>query len=962
MKRYLAQYILLLITCHIYAQGTIKGSVVDGLTSEPLIDVVVSLEDTRFTTRTNLDGTFALTGELPQGDQILVLTRTSYVTKRLPVIILRSTPLELYNIPLNGDITLEQQQIGVISLSDNEITGDNDDLGNFNVSGLLSASRDAFLRAAAFDFSAAFFRPRGLDNANSKVLINGIEMNKQFNGRPQFNNWGGINDLQRNQEFAQGLAPSEYAFGGFAGTTNIILRASQYRKGGSISYASANRSYTGRVMASYASGLQANGWSYAFLASRRFGDEGFVDGTIYDANSFFGAVEKKINDQHSINFTGFFTPNRRGRSTAITQEVFELRGRRYNPNWGFQNGEIRNTRERDIQEPVFTLNHYWNVSKKTKINTNLGYQFGTIKNSRVDNGGTRLITTPDGQEAFIGGARNPIPNFFQLLPSFFLQDPNPTATDFQNAFLAEQEFINDGQFDIEALFRGNAISVANGGNAIFVIQDDVIQDTQFSANVILSTAVSDNVTVNANVAYRGLNSANFAEVADLLGGNGYLDVDFFAEDDVTNSLGAGDAAQSDLRNRNRIVGVGDRYKYNYEIDANVISSFGQAQFKYNKVDFFASGSLSNTSYQRNGLFENGNFPGARSFGQSEQLSFTNFGLKGGITYKPTGRHLVTLNAGFATQAPGIRNSFTNARQNNDTVIGLESEEITSADLSYVFRSPIIKARLTGFYNTLENQIDINFFFTENAQGAGDGFAFVQEVLTGINTRRIGAELGFEAQVTPTIKLKAAASFGEYVFTDDANQYLAGDDFLGQEFIDENPEGFPEGTFVIGDGDVALENFHVASGPERVAQLGFEYRDPNFWWVGATANYFDRSFIDVSTLRRSDAFILDTDGLPINDFDPVLGREFLRQIDFGDYVLINLVGGKSWKIDDYFVGFFATINNVFNEQFISGGFEQSRIATFRELQAETNASGGPLFGPRFFYGNGATYFVNVYFRF
>ena len=940
---------------NLFSQQTlIKGSVKDGTSFNPIPDVTVQIEGTLLSTITNASGEFVFLSNVPLGEQVLRISKDGYATKRYPIVVSEGEIVDITDMTLDIDLS-DQVDAFIITLSEDELNSD--DGFTDNISGLLQSSRDVFLNAAAFDFSAAFFRPRGLDNANGKVLINGIEQNKQFNGRPQWSNWGGINDLQRNQEFAQGLGPSDYAFGGFAGTTNIILRASQYRKGGSVSYASANRSYQGRVMVSYKSGLQADGWAYAFLASRRFGEEGFVDGTIYDANSFFASVEKKINDEHSLNFTGFFTPNRRGRSTAITQEIFDLRGRRYNPNWGFQDGEIRNTRERDIQEPIFTLNHYWNVSPKTTINTNVGFQFGTIKNSRVDNGGTRLFITPDGQETFIGGARNPSPNFFQLLPSFFLQDANPTTADFRNAFIAREAFVNDGQFDINALFTANSISTSTGGNSIFVIQDDVIEDTQFSANIILNTDITDNVSINANIAYRGLNSQNYAEVADLLGGTGYLDVDFFAEDDVNNQLGAGDAAQSDLQNRNRIVGEGDRYKYNYDIDANVISGFGQAQFKYNKVDFFAGVTLSNTAYQRIGLFENGNFPGTRSLGQSDQLNFTNFGVKGGLTYKPSGRHLASFNVGYSTQAPNIRNSFSNARQNNDVVVGLESEVITSADLSYIFRSPIVKARITGFYNTIEDQTDINFFFTQDAIGAEDNTAFVQEILTGINTRRIGGELGIEAQVTSTIKLKAAASIGEYIFTDDAQQYLSGDDFLGL-----NPEGFPPGTLIIGDGDVALENVHVASGPERVVQLGFEYRDPSFWWVGATANYFDRAFIDVSTLRRSDAFLLDSDGLPINDFDPVLGREFLRQQDFGDYVLVNFVGGKSWKINDYFVGFFATINNVFNEQFISGGFEQSRLASFRSLRDESDNSGGHLFGPRFFFGNGTTYFVNVYFRF
>ena len=83
-----------------------------------------------------------------------------------------------------------------------------------------------------------------------------------------------------------------------------------------------------------------------------------------------------------------------------------------------------------------------------------------------------------------------------------------------------------------------------------------IDDTQFTANTILSTFLTENITINAALNYRSLTSENFAAVRDLLGGSGYLDVDFFAEDDGIQVVG--DLAQSDLRNRNRIVTEGDR--------------------------------------------------------------------------------------------------------------------------------------------------------------------------------------------------------------------------------------------------------------------------------------------------------------------------------------------------------------------------------------------------------------------
>lgn len=931
----------------LYAQDTeAKGKVVDANSSDPLEGVQVRIRNSSFSALTNAEGLFSITGNnIPIGEQVLIVEKVDFLLQRLPIIIQNGTTLDISPILLELDLAQVEAQIGIISLSDNEIN--TDEAASFNISGLLQASDDVFLQAASFDFSATFFRPRGLDNENGKVLINGIEMNKQFNGRPQWANWGGLNDAQRNRIFTMGSKANENTFGDIAGTTNIIMRASQYRKGGRISYALANRSYNGRIMGSYNSGLNKEGWAYSVLLSRRFADEGYVDGTFYDANSFFASVEKKLNDSHSLNLSAFYTPNNRGRSTPITQEIRDLKGIRYNPNWGFQEGEIRNSRNRNVEEPILMLNHYWDINEKTTLNTNVAYQFGKSGSTRVDNGGTRLIETADGQQSFLGGARNPSPIYYQNLPSFFLQDDNPSPFDYQQAFLARQAFVNGGQFNWNELYQANAISTANGGNSIYVIQEDRNDDVQFTANTIFSSILNENITLNGNISFRSLKSENFAELKDLLGGTGYLDVDFFAEDDVQTNVGI--LAQSDLRNPNRIVREGDRYRYNYELNANVASGFAQAQFKYNKIDFYVAANASQTNYQRNGLFENGNFPGSRSFGESEQLNFTNFGAKLGGVYKITGRHLIDFNGAYFTKAPTLGNSFSNARQNNDVVIGLESEKVQSADLSYIFRSPIIKARLTGYYNTLQDQTDIGFYFVENISGLGpDQDAFIQEVTTGIDTRSMGAELGIEAQVTPTLKLKAAGSFGQNVFTNNPNLYIVSDDF--------------EGVLSFGDGTTKLKNYHVAAGPERAYQIGFEYRDPDFWWVGVTGNYFSNAFIDINHLSRSANFSSDFDGQTFNDYNEDEARTLLRQEQLDDYYLVNVVGGKSWKVGDYFLGFFATINNALNQEYVTGGFEQGRRSNFRDLKRDTNLEGGRLFGNRYFFGQGTTYYLNVYLRF
>ena len=936
-----------------FAQQTvIKGSVLDGTTGEPIPDVTITIEETGQTTKTDAKGEFSFTQNVPLGDQILKVEKVDYVTKRYPIVVNEGQTVDISGMTLDYDQS-DKEDLFIISISDDNLNSEDDGLTD-NISGLLQASQDQFLRAAAFDFSATFFRPRGLDNANGKVLINGVEMNKQFNGRPQWANWGGLNDVQRNRVFSMGTSANDYNFGDLAGTNNIIMRASKYRRGGRVSYASANRSYAGRVMASYNSGLLEGGWSYSVLGSRRFGEEGFIDGTLYDANSLFVAVEKQLNENHSLNFTGIYAQNRRGRSTAITQEVYDLKGRRYNPFWGELNGEQRNARMRETNEPILMLNHYWTINDKVRLNTNVAYQFGEIANSRIDNGGTRLVQF-NGGNAFVGGARNPTPEYYQNLPSFHLQDENPTAYDYQQAYVAQQAFVNDGQLNWHNLYEANASLRNQGGNALYIVQADVVKDDQFTFNSILDADLADNIRLNAALNYRSLKSQNFARVEDLLGGTGYLDIDFFAEeeDDAIDDEVAGNTAQSDVRNPNRIVGEGDRYKYNYEVNANVISGFAQAQFKYNKIDFYAGLNLSQTSYQRNGLYENGFFQGGGnngSFGESDKLDFSNYGIKGGFTYKVTGKHLVDFNASYFTKAPSIRNSFSNARQTNAKVIGLESEKIQSVDVSYIFRSPIIKARVTGFYSGFQDGTDIGFYFTEDLAGLGvdNGDAFVQEIMTNIERRHVGVEMGIEAQVTPTIKLKGAASVGQYTFQNNPNLYLTSVDF--------------DGPLTFGDGTTKIKDYHVAGGPERAYQIGFEYRDPDFWFVGATSNFFSNAYLDMSNLARSANFTSDFDGNTFNDYDADVAKELLKQEQFDDYMLVNIIGGKSWKIKNYFVGVFATINNVFNEEYRTGGFEQSRLANFRRMREDQSRDNGPIFGPRYFFGNGTTYYLNAYIRF
>ena len=897
-------------------QTTIRGVVNDMLTSQPIDAVLVQLEGTELSTLTDPQGAFAFLLDVPLGEQMLVLSKDGFLNARYPIVVSEGSDLNLPDLML--EIDNSNDELFTITLSDDELNDDSS--GADNISGLLSASQDIFQRAAAFEFSSSFFRVRGLNTDNGTVLMNGIEMNKVFDGRPQWSNWGGLNDVLRSQELSTGFAPSSYTFGGLLGSTNINLRASNYRAGGRITYSSSNRSYTNRLMATYASGMLDGGWAYAFTLGRRWGDEGFQDGTFYDANSFFVSVEKKISDKHSLNLVGFYTPNRRGKSSPNTQEVFDLKGTTYNEYWGWHDGEKRNSRIRRIAEPVIMLNHYWDLSESSSLNTNVSYQFGELGNSRLD---------------YAGGA-NPSPAYYQQLPSYFLADDD--GPDYAGAYQSEQSFRNGGQVNWNRIYDANLTNNINGDYAAYVLYEDRSDDQQFTANTILESTLSENLTLNAAVNYKRLKSHNFAEIVDMLGSNsGYLNIDSF------------DQVQFDLQNPNRVVGEGDTFRYNFNIEANVLSGFAQAQFKYNKVDFFLAGSYTATEYQREGLYQTETYAD-NSLGKGRKLSFGGVGAKGGFTYKFSGKHIFNVNAGYLTKAPSIRNTFTNSRENHAIVgditgIDITEEKITSFDANYIFRSSTVKARLTGYYTQMQDANEISFYFADGISGVDEGTAFVQEILQGIDKTHMGIEFGMEAQITPSIKLTGVASVGQFTYDNNPNLVLTSSDFVdGLNFGESN-----------------LKDYRIAAGPQQAASIGFEYRDPNYWWFGTTANFFANTYVDVSPLTRTQNFFLDTDGLPFSDYEPDLARELLRQERFEDYMVINAIGGKSWKIGDKYISLFVSLNNIFNQKFKSGGFEQGRSANYRSLQED---AGNPkrVFGPKYWYGRGPTYFLNLNYRF
>ncbi len=900
---------LLIVYYNVNAQqNLVTGKLINAVDNKPIENATVIVVGTTKKAYSNQNGTFTI-ANIPRGNHQLEIAHVRYYSVIIPIKIPIKEEVSVGTIMLEPDVNAYQLE-NTIALTESEI---NDDEAVLESSfGFLQSTKDIFLQRAAFDFGQTFFKVRGYDSREGILLINGIELNKQINGRPQWNNWGGLNDVTRNQEFSSTLKTNNYSFGGLLGTTNISTQPEAYRQGIRLSASYSNRTYSNRFMATYSSGLKKK-MAYTLSASKRWARQGYVDGTLYDAHSLFGSWQYNISSHSKLHLTGIWAYNKRGRSAPITEEVFNLSGRDYNPYWGYQDNKIRNARERVINEPIFILNYYLQ-NPKFKLNTGIAYQTGFIKNSRLG----------------YYNAPNPDPVYYRYLPSYYIS--SNFGANFNNVSLSEETFLQNSQIDWDFLYQVNN-SNATPEKASYLLYNDVNKSQTVSANTTVNFLLNQQLKIDAGIQYINTTTKNYAEITDLLGASFHEDVDAF-----TNTQ------------NNTVEPItkyeGDTFNYNYLLQMAKASAFVQTSYTSKKITAFITGGITQNSVQREGLYLNERYP-TNSLGKSENITFLNNKIKSGVMFSVSPKHRISLNTALITRAPLPENMFVNVRESNQTITPLNSEKIWTSEANYFFKNKVISARLSAYITEFTNSTDLSFYYVDTAQGSD----FVQEVLTNSNKQHLGAELGLQLEASSTVLLTAVAAYGNFTYTNNPNLTLY--------FDTADVNGLsPNGDGSLDFGEAKLKGYKLSNGPQQAYSFGITYRDPDYWWVTATTNYLSERYIGVSNIARTSSFVTNPDtGQPYPEATEQALNKLLEQKPLEPVYLLNVVGGKSWKYNNTYISVFASINNLFDDTFKTGGFEQSRNGNFVQMQQDL-VTKNPRFGPKYWYGYGRTFFINM----
>lgn len=908
MKGKLLAFIMLLCTFPGFSQkttGELRGRVIDRELKEPIKDVLVVLRGHDLSTTTDEKGEFIFTG-LEGNTDMLFFSSPKILGKQLPV------RFNSYGITLLDDVLLipaaNKRDQSLITILDEDLVASDDDSGlSQDVSPMVILSNDVYLSNVAYQLSQMRFKARGYSNEYDQKFINGVSFNDQVRGVFNYSAIGALNDVTRNGDAGDYLAPNNFSFGNIGRSENINMRSGSYSKGGKLTMSYTNRNYYLRGMASYATGLRDDGWAFNVSVGGRYSDRGAIPGTFYQNFSFaIGAEKQWKNGEHSLSFITFASPVKRGQQSGTFDEAYKLRDDNlYNPNWGYQDGKRRNARVVRAWDPTAILSHIWKINDKMSLTTGIGTHYNRY-------GGTALnwYNAPD-----------PRPDYYRYLPSYH---SNPATKDYYK-YLWETNDTRYTQLDWDRMYNVNQMARQQGdGAALYMLEERRKDLLETSLNSTFKAELDQNRKLFAGIGLKNSQAYQFKTVKDLMGSEYVLDIDKFAERDFP-----GDplTIQNDLRKPNRRAYTGDVFGYDFKYNINSANLWVQNIYKYRHIDFYYGAKLAYTEFNRKGYMQNGRYA-HNSFGEGDDHSFVDYALKAGFTIKIDGRNYITANTAYLTQAPLVDKAYVSPRISDVTSRNLESGRIWSADINYIFSTPRIQGRFSLFQTNFYDMMQKSSYYHDSEK------TFVHHVLSGVNKIHRGVELGLNYKLDDNWSFDLAGTMAEYYYSNNPNGTI----------------NYENGKQMNIEETVYMEDYYVGGTPQIAGTFAINYFN-NMWFVNLNVNGFGRNYIDIAPMRR-----LASNYTGITPASPEYGayKKLTDQERYGSGYTIDLSIGKVFYLKNRnSINFNLSVNNLLNRENIkTGGYEQGRLDT----------SYPDKFNSRYYYMQGINCFLNASYRF
>ena len=802
-----------------------------------------------------------------------------------------------------------------------------EDDNTLNTISIVGSATNVYAKEVGYRFSAARFKYRALNGKYNEMFINGNPVNDVERGEFNFSYVGGLNNQTRNADHVLPFEDNNFAMTALGGSNNYNFRPSSTPAGHRVSLAGANRNYTLRGMYSYNSGVSKDGWIFSGALTYRWANMATanVEGTFYNALSYYLGVEKIINEKHSISLVTWGNPTERAAQSASTDEMYWIaNNRQYNPNWGWQDGKKRSSRIVKSFSPSFLLTWDWKIDKNTKLVTSLLGKYQKYSSSRLNyNNGT-----------------NPAPDYYNRMPSYFYNVWEPVIgnteaarANWQTAYDVLSSSKEARQLNWDKLYQANRDANVQGQQAIYYLQAYHDDQLALSLSSNLHRKLNEKMEINLGIALSTNKGMHYQTLEDKLGANSFKNINSY----VTGKYGEFDPqAMYDIRDGGKEIGVGDRFGYDYNLFVNKATIWATyATSLWNGSRAFISGRFNGTTMQRDGKMQNGLDPN-NSLGKSGTAKFGDVGGKIGFNFNLGQGHNIVLGASFESKAPTSRVAMLAPQINNDFVKDLKLEKVFGVEVGYMLTNSFMQASLNGYYNKMSDITEYSMAFDD----VEHSFTYIS--LTGIKKEYYGLELGLNFKATEWLNIKALGTISEAKYTNNADV----------TYMRSDAQTAPDGTLYFHD-KCLNDGMREGGTPLAAASLDLSYHNKG-WFIDLIGNYYDKIYLYYSPIIRYEK---DVNTARAAGNNPDLSQEkghggFMLDASIGRSIFLKK--GRSISIN-------LMLTNILNNRNIcTGGMEQNR----KDYNDKGETARSYIFknNPKKFYAQGINGMLNVTYKF
>ena len=885
MRKLLSVFLVMCLALGIgaSAQATMKcqGTVVDE-TNEPLVGVSVVITNGKAVGVTDIDGKFSV--NVPKNTKTLTLSYVGYkpvtvgARSSMGTISMEPDAEMLKDVVVTQSLAKTRQTpvaLSQINASDIELK-----LGTQELPEVLKTTPGVWATKDGGGFGDAKINMRGFKSANVAILVNGIPVNDMEWGGVYWSNWAGLGDVASNIQTQRGLGAAILSAPSVGGTINITTRSLDAEKGGSVWYGFGNDGMN-NIGLKVSTGLMKNGWAVTVLGSRKWGD-GYVQGTWFNSYNYFVNVSKRINDRHQLSLTAFGAPqkhNKRSSQDGLTIMNYQTVAKdwmdgdspyKYNATFGYDNqGQKRTSNLNMYHKPQISLAHIWQIDHKSSLST-------TIYASIASGGGY----SGQGRGSYNGvslsntswyGATDGVPNTLFRNPDGtfgynLIQDMNEKSTTGSNMVMANQHN-NHEWYGLISTYTNKFLD----------------EKLSFTAGIDMRYYIGHHKNT----------------IVDLYNGEYYMD-----DSSRKNVKAENNYLDADPNWRYEKLGVGDVVFRNYDGHTHQEGAYVQGEYTMfnRRLNIVASGSLSNTGYQRIDHFYYD-----KAHAKSDSYNFLGGTAKLGANYNIDRHNNVYFNVGYISRAPFFSQGvFLSSNVSNAANPDPINEKVFSAEIGYGYSSPVFSAIVNGYYTKWLDKTTTRSGNIEQGEHAGDRYYMN---MSGVDARHMGVEVNFTYVPTRWLEVTGMLSLGNYEWASNATGYFYNQ--LGQPLKDLAGN--------LASGILAEDHAHatlmqkdrkVGGSAQTTAALGVQFRPFKGFRIGADWTVAARNYSDYTISTSS-----YTANGTVKVADP-------WEIPWGNQLDLN--ASYRFKIGGVDATLSGNVHNLFNYNYVVDAYTNSGV--------------------------------------